>query len=474
MNFEIIIGVEVHCELKTKSKMFSGAPVSATAPVNACANEIDMSFPGTLPSLNKMGVELSIRACHALNMDIDTLIRFDRKNYFYPDLPKGYQITQDQFPIGRNGYIDIEVDGVNKRVFLERLHMEEDTAKQIHRENYTLLDYNRCGIGLAEIVTTPCMHSAADAVAYLEGLRAILLYTDVSDVKMEEGSMRCDINLSLRPYGSDRYGTRVEIKNLNSLNNVQKAIEFEVARQTKLLLSGEAILAETRRYDETLKQTVAMRMKGDVNYKYVTEMNIVPIRIQQEWVEQIKLALPLLPRQRKQKYIEQYQLSEYDCDVLLVSKLVSDFFEETLKYTSHAKALVNWMTSELFAYLNKHQLTLESVKLDPAQLAQLINEIEVGNISSKQAKSAFVYLIEDTLSLDEIVEKYDMRQISDPVVINAVIETVLAENQQSIADYHDGKDRALGFLIGQVIKQGRGKFNPKMTNDLLLAALVQK
>lgn len=471
MNFEVIIGVEVHCELKTKSKMFSGAPVSTTAPVNACVNEIDMSFPGTLPSLNKMGVELALRACHILNMDIDTLLRFDRKNYFYPDLPKGYQITQDQHPIGRNGYIEIEVDGNVKKIELERLHMEEDTAKQIHREDYTLLDYNRCGIGLIEIVTTPCMRSAKEAVAYLEELRSVLLYSDVSDVKMEEGSLRCDINLSLRPHGCETYGVRVEIKNLNSLNNVQKAIEFEIDRHSKLMLSGQPVLAETRRFDEGLKQTVAMRMKGDVNYKYVTEMNILPIRITNEWVELIRLSLPLMPKQRKAIYMSKYQLSEYDCNVILASKENSDFFNDAMQYTEFAKQLVNFMTSEVFAYLNKFQKTIVDINLDAEQLAQLINEIENGNISSKQAKSAFIHMVEESLSLDEVVSKYDMKQISDPQVIMQVIDEVLNNNAQSIIDFKEGKDRAIGFLIGQVIKQGKGKFNPKLTNDLLLSAL---
>ena len=263
MNFEVIIGLEVHCELTTQSKMFSASPVTFGQAPNTKVNEVDLGMTGTMPVLNKTGVEYAVRVCHALNMEIDELLRFDRKNYYYSDLPKGFQITQDRFPIGRNGTMEIEVDGKKKTIEIERLHMEEDTAKQLHFDDHTLIDYNRSGIPLIEIVTKPNIRSGREAAAYLEKLRSIFLYTKVSDAKMEEGSMRCDVNVSIRPFGSDKFGTRTEIKNLNSISNVQKAIEFEVSRQEKILLQGGKVMQETRRYDEGLKETVLMRSKGD-------------------------------------------------------------------------------------------------------------------------------------------------------------------------------------------------------------------
>ena len=280
MNFETVIGLEVHCELTTNSKMFSSSPVTFGKDPNTQVNEVDLGMTGTLPVLNKKGVEYALRVCHTLNMEINELLRFDRKNYYYSDLPKGFQITQDRYPIGRNGTMEIEVDGKKKIIEIERLHMEEDTAKQLHFDDHTLIDYNRAGIPLIEIVTKPTIRSGKEAAAYLEKLRSIFLYTEVSDAKMEEGSMRCDVNISIRPYGSDQFGTRTEIKNLNSISNVQKAIEFEASRQEKILLAGGEVLQETRRFDEALKETVLMRSKGDaVDYKYYPEPNILPIRL---------------------------------------------------------------------------------------------------------------------------------------------------------------------------------------------------
>ncbi|MCD7809117.1 MAG: Asp-tRNA(Asn)/Glu-tRNA(Gln) amidotransferase subunit GatB, partial [Erysipelotrichaceae bacterium] len=348
MNFEQVIGLEVHCELKTNSKMFSASPVTFGEEPNTMVNEIDMGMTGTMPSVNKRAVEYAIRVCHALHMDIDELLCFDRKNYYYADLPKGFQITQEKRPIGKNGYIDIDVSGKQKRVDIDRLHMEEDTCKQFHFDDYSLLDYNRAGIPLIEIVTRPNIRSGAQAAAYLEKLRQILLYTDVSDAKMEEGSMRCDVNISIRPYGKEELGVRTEIKNLNSISNVQKAIEYEAMRQENVIMQGGHVIQETRRYDETLKQTVVMRAKGDaVDYKYYCEPNILPIRLSHDWVMQIKKNLPMLADERAKKYMNDYGISNIDAQILVASKDISDFFEETIQYCQEYKLICHWLLGDV-------------------------------------------------------------------------------------------------------------------------------
>lgn len=344
MNYEAVIGLEVHCELKTQSKMFSGAPVSFGEPYNTMTNVIDLGFTGTLPALNKKGVEYALRVCHALHMEIDSTLWFDRKNYYYSDLPKGFQITQDKRPIGRNGYLDIEVDGQSKRVEIERLHMEEDTAKQVHYANFTLLDYNRAGIPLIEIVTKPTIRSGKEAAAYLEKLRSIFLYTEVSDAKMEEGSMRCDVNISLRPVGTETFGTKTEIKNLNSISNVQKALEYEYERQAEILDRHEAVRQETLRFNEATKTTVKMRDKGDaVDYKYYTEPNILPIKLDENWIAEIKASLPEMADERAKRYVEQFQLPQADAKQLVVDKNVSDYYEKCLVYSKEHKLIANWL-----------------------------------------------------------------------------------------------------------------------------------
>ena len=357
MNFEVVIGLEVHCELKTKSKMFSGSPVSFGEAPNTKVNIVDMGMTGAMPVLNKSGVEYAIRVCGALNMEIDELVCFDRKNYYYSDLPKGFQITQDRRPIGRNGTMNIEVDGQKQVIEIERLHMEEDTAKQFHFDDYSLIDYNRAGIPLIEIVTKPTIRSGKAAAAYLEKLRQILLFTDVSDAKMEEGLMRCDVNVSIRPFGSDKFGTRTEIKNLNSISNVQKAIEYEVARQEKVLITGGQVLQETRRYDEDKKETVVMRAKGDaVDYKYYPEPNILPIRLDHQWVQDIIANIPEMPESRVERYINEYKIPKTDALILVQTKEISDFFDSIVTYTEHYKIACNWLLGEVQAYLNKNNL----------------------------------------------------------------------------------------------------------------------
>ena len=474
MNFETVIGIELHCELKTKTKMFSGSPVSFGARSNSCVNEIDLGHPGTLPCLNKKAVELAIRACTATNCSIDTLVKFDRKNYYYTDLPKGYQITQQFHPIGSNGYVTIEVDGEEKKVRLNRIHMEEDTAKQFHYADGTYVDFNRAGIPLIEIVTEADMRSGKEAAAYVEKMRTILYYLGVSDGKMEEGSMRCDVNVSIRPVGSTTFGTKTEIKNLNSISNVQKAIEVEVERQTEEILAGREIVQATYRFDEATRKTVMMRKKeGAVDYKYFPEPNIFPIQLDSNWVKKIQDEMPELPEQRKVRYEKEYGLSEYDTSVLIANKEVSDFYDAVMKHTTQAKLAANWVITELLSILNKNNVSIADAKIQPAHLASMVDMIAKDEISGKQAKEVFVDVVEGK-DPKEVIEAKGMKQVSDSSALLAIINSVLDEQPQSIVDYKNGKDRAIGFLVGQVMKKSKGQANPKMTNQLLLQEIAKR
>ncbi len=468
MNFETIIGIEIHLQLKTKTKMFSPALNTSKAAPNTHVHPIDMGFPGTLPRVNKKAVELALIACKALHCSIDDCLHFDRKNYFYADLPKGYQITQDKRPIGRNGYVTIEVDSKEKNIEIERIHMEEDTAKQLHYTTFTLLDYNRCGIPLIEIVTKPNIRSGKEAAAYVEQLRNILLYLDVSDCKMEEGSLRCDVNVSIRPYGQVEFGTKVEIKNLNSISNVEKAIDYEVKRQKALLLRGEAVEMETRRFDEASKTTVLMRKKTSaVDYKYFTEDNIMPIQLDKNWVNQVISNLPELPHEKETRYQKEYGLSSYDAKVLTSNKPMMQYFEKLVTYYNNYKIMTNWLIVEVLGYLNKNNQTFENMKMEPKELAIMVKYIDEGKISSKQAKDVFEHLMSSSKTVDEIIKELNIVQISDDTTLLAIINEVLTEFSSSIDDYFAGKDRAFGFMIGQIMKKTKGQANPAKVNQLL-------
>lgn len=475
MKYEAVIGLEVHCELKTKSKMFSGAPVTFGEAYNTNANVIDLGFTGTMPSLNKKGVEYALRVCHALHMEVDSQLWFDRKNYYYSDLPKGFQITQDKRPIGRNGYIDVVVDGEPKRIEIERLHMEEDTAKQVHYSNFTLIDYNRAGIPLIEIVTKPTIRSGKEAAAYLEKLRSIFLYTEVSDAKLEEGSMRCDVNISLRPFGQEKFGTKTEIKNLNSISNVQKALEFEIERQAKILDEGGEVRQETMRFNEATKETVKMRDKGDaVDYKYYTEPNILPIQLDEAWIEEIKNNLPEMADARAARYVADYQLPEKDAAQLVVTKTLSDYYEVCVKHCNEYKLLANWLLVEVPAYLSKNNVAFEDMKMQPNQLANMVKMIKEGTISSKQGKEVFEEMMNTGKNPEDIANEKGMKQMSDSSALVSMIEEVLAKNPSAIEDYRNGKTRAVGFIVGQVMKASRGQANPQMTNKLVKEIMDSK
>ena len=475
MNFETIIGIEIHCELNTKTKMFSSAPNSFGKEPNTQVSKVDMAFPGILPTVNKKAVEYAIMACSALNLSIDNELWFDRKNYFYSDLPKGYQITQDKRPIGRDGYIEVDTVNGIKRIGIERIHMEEDTAKQSHYGDYTLIDYNRCGVPLIEIVSKPDMRSGEEAAKYVEKLRSILSYLGVSDCKMEEGSMRCDINISLRPIGSEKFGVKTEIKNLNSINNIQRAVEFEIARQEKLLLKGLEVEQETRRFDEASKQTVLMRKKTDaVDYKYYTEANIMPIKLSDTFINNAINLVPELPDARFNRFVTKLNLSEYDAKQLINQKAVADYYEEVLKEYNDPKITANWILGDVYSYLNKNNLTIKDFKLSTSNLAKLLTLLKEGKISSKQGKEIFNIIIETNEDPEAIAKAKGMVQESDEGLIMEYINEVLRDNPQAIATYKSGRDNILGFLVGQVMKKSKGKANPAITSKLLKEEIMKR
>lgn len=473
MMYETVIGIEIHCELKTKTKMFSSAPVTYGAQPNTCVNEIDLGHPGTLPSLNKQAVKLAIQACTALNLEIDPVVRFDRKNYYYSDLPKGFQITQQFHPIGSSGFIDIETSTGVKRIRINRLHMEEDTAKQYHVEDETWMDFNRAGTPLVEIVSEADIRSAEEAMKYVEKLRNILVYLDVTDGKMEEGSLRCDINISLRPVGTLDYGIKTEIKNLNSISNIAIAIAEEEKRQSALLEAGVAVQQATRRYDDVAKTTVLMRLKeGSVDYKYFPEPNIPPVRLNADWIQTIQAELPELPDARKERYLN-LGLKEQDVQQLIQNKALSDFYDEVILHTKEVKLAANWCISEVMAVVDVKTLSQKTYGLDLKEFGAMLNAVGDQTISSKQAKEIFPHLLQ-AKKFNEVVSDLKIEQVSDTSILEVVIEATLNEQAQSVLDFHGGKDRALGFLVGQIMKKTQGQANPAKTSQLVLAALQKR
>lgn len=473
MNFETIIGLEVHVEMKTDSKMFSPSPAHFGADPNTNTNEIDWGYPGVLPVVNRGAVEFGMRAALALNCEIAREMKFDRKNYFYPDNPKAYQISQFDQPIGSNGWIDIEVNGVTKRIRIERLHLEEDAGKNTHgTDGYSYVDLNRQGTPLIEIVSEADMRSPEEAYAYLEALREKIMYTEVSDVKMEEGSMRCDANISLRPYGQEQFGTKTELKNLNSFNFVKKGLEFEEKRQAEVLRSGGIIQQETRRYDEATGKTLLMRVKeGSADYRYFPEPDLPRITIEEEWIERVKASIPEMPDVRRHRYIHEFGLPAYDAMVLTLTKEMSDFFDATVAQGADAKQASNWLMGEVSAHLNSAKATLADIQLTPTNLAQMIRLIDNGTISSKIAKQLFKILATEGGNADDIVEQRGMAQLSDPAKLQPVIDEIIANNAQSVEDFKNGKDRAVGFFVGQIMKATKGQANPQVVNELLMKTL---
>lgn len=416
-----------------------------------------------------------MKAAMALNCEIATETKFDRKNYFYPDNPKAYQISQFDKPIGENGWIEIEVDGKKKRIGITRLHLEEDAGKSTHTADGSLVDYNRQGMPLIEIVSEPDMRTPEEAYAYLEKLKSIIQYTGVSDCKMEEGSLRCDANISLRPVGQEKFGTKAELKNLNSFTYVQKGLEHEQVRQEKELLSGGIIQQETRRYDEATKKTILMRVKeGSDDYRYFPEPDLVELYIDDAWKEEVRASIPELPDARKARYVAEIGLPAYDAHVLTLTKEMSDFFEAAIADGADAKLTSNWLMGEVLAYLNKQQKELKDVALTPAGLSKMVQLIEKGTISSKIAKKVFNELIEKGGDPEEIVKAKGLVQISDEGTLRKVVTEILDNNEQSIEDFKNGKDRAIGFLVGQIMKATKGQANPPLVNKILLEEINKR
>ena len=475
MNFETIIGLEVHVELKTRSKIFSASPNEFGAEPNTNTSVVELGYPGVLPVLNKQAVEFAMKAAMALNCEVATDTKFDRKNYFYPDNPKAYQISQYDKPIGENGWIDIEVNGEKKRIGITRLHLEEDAGKLTHTSDGSLVDFNRQGTPLVEIVSEPDIRTPEEAYAYLEKLKSIIQYTGVSDCKMEEGSLRCDANISLRPVGQKEFGTKTELKNLNSFAFVQKGLEFEEKRQAEVLNAGGEIQQETRRYDEATKTTVLMRVKeGSDDYRYFPEPDLLALHIDDEWKERVRKSIPVLPDARKKRYIEELGLPAYDAQVLTVTKEMSDFFEETVDLGADAKLVSNWLMGEVSAYLNSEGKELVDTSLTPGGLASMIKLLEKGTISSKIAKKVFKELIEDGGDAEEIVKAKGLVQISDEGALRQMVVDAIDANPQSVEDFKAGKERAIGFLVGQIMKASKGQANPQMVNGILLEEIKKR
>lgn len=468
MEFETIIGLEVHVELKTKSKIFSESPNAFGDTPNANVNPKDLGYPGTMPILNEEAVNYGMKAALALNCEIANVMMFDRKHYFYPDNPAAYQISQDEFPLAENGWIEIELDGEKKKIGIERIHLEEDAGKLTHDTSATLVDYNRQGTPLIEIVSKPDIRSPEEAYLYLEKLKSIIQYTGVSDVRMEEGSLRCDANISLRPVGQEEFGTKVELKNLNSFAFVRDGLEYEEKRQAKILSEGGSLEQETRRYDDRARKTILMRVKDDAeDYRFMPDPDVAPISISDEWIERIRKEIPELPDERKQRYVEELGLSDYDAGVITGTIEMADFFEDTIALGADEKQVANWLMGDLSAYMNKHLKELPELAITPEGLAKMIKLIEDGTISSKIAKRVFAHLVENGGDPEEFVKKEGLVQISDEGELLKIVQQVLAENEQSVQDYKDGKGRALGFLVGQVMKATKGQANPQLANKLL-------
>lgn len=477
MSFETVIGLEVHSELSTKTKIFCGCSTEFGAPPNTHTCPICLGHPGVLPVLNERALEFAIKAALALNCEISLESKFDRKNYFYPDLTKAYQISQFDQPIGKNGWLEIEVNGQTKRIGITRLHLEEDAGKLTHveGEGHTLVDYNRVGTPLVEIVSEPDIRSPEEAYAYLEKLKAILQYTEVSDCKMEEGSLRCDANISIRPFGQKEFGIRTELKNMNSFKGVQKGLEYEEKRQAEVLLAGGTVVQETRRWDDVKGETIVMRGKEEAHdYRYFPDPDLVLLHIDESELERIRATIPELPDARKARYMEQFGLSSYDAGVLTASKALADFYEQATAFAQETKLVANWVMGEVSAYLNANDKELDDVALTPEGLGKLLSLIEQGTISGTIAKTVFKELIEQGGDPEQIVKDKGLVQISDEGELSKIVNEVLDRNQQSIDDYKAGKEKAIGFLVGQVMKATKGKANPPLVNKLLVQEIQRR
>ena len=474
-DYEIVIGLEVHAELSTKTKIFCSCPAEFGGEPNTHTCPICMAMPGTLPVLNEKVVEYAVKVGLATNCEIARDSKNDRKNYFYPDLPKSYQISQFDKPLCEHGYIEIEMlEGKKKKIGLTRIHIEEDAGKLNHNEfgGGSLVDLNRAGVPLIEIVSEPDLRSTEEVDAYLKKLKSILEYIEVSDCKMQEGSFRADVNVSVRKKGEEKYGTRTEMKNMNSFRSIIRAIAYEADRQIDVLEEGGSIEQETRRWDEISGKTFSMRDKEDAeDYRYFPEPDLVAIRLSEEYIDSIKKNLPELPESRKERYQTEYGLSQKDSNLLTTSKYLSNLFEKTQEICKNPKAVANWLLSDVSKILNEKEIEPDAIPFTAEQLAKMIQLIEKGTISSAIGKKVLIELFENPKDPEEIIKEKGWIQISDEGAIKEVVKKVLEANPQSIADYKAGKDRALGFLVGQAMKETKGKANPQLLNKMFLEEL---
>lgn len=474
MEFETVLGLEVHCELSTKTKIFCSCSTEFGGEPNTHVCEVCTGMPGSLPVLNHQVVEYAIRTGLATNCQITQYNKFDRKNYFYPDLPKAYQVSQLYFPICQNGHIDIEVNGVKKSIRIKEIHMEEDAGKLIHDpwDDCTLVDYNRCGVPLLEIVSEPDFSNGEEVIAYLTKLKAILQYIDVSDCKMEQGSLRADVNLSVKPVGSTELGTRTEMKNINSFKAIARAIEGERARQIELIKEGKKVVQETRRWDDNKGSSFAMRSKENAqDYRYFPEPDLVPIEISSEWIDQVKKSLPELPAEKKARYLKEYALPEYDVDIITGSKALVKIFEEANSVCNNAKEVSNWIMGEVLRMASDTSTDPEDISFDPKNLGKLILLVKNSVINRNTAKTVFEKMFAENVEPEQYVKENNLQMVSDDGAVRSVIISVIEANPKSIEEFKAGNEKVTKFLMGQSMKQLKGKADPALVNKIIAEEL---
>lgn len=470
MKYETIIGLEVHAQMLTATKIFCGCPTAFGAGPNTQTCPVCIGMPGVLPVLNRKALEFAIRTGLATHCRISPYSRFARKNYFYPDLPKGYQISQYELPICEDGHIEIIADGKSRRIGITRIHMEEDAGKNIHEGagNYSFVDLNRAGVPLMEIVSEPDIRSPLEAVEYMKKLRAILRYLGVCDGNMEQGSLRCDANISLRPAGQKELGVKAEIKNINSFRFVEKALDYEIKRQIKVLDGGGRIMQETRLWDSARGITESMRGKEEAHdYRYFPEPDLVPITVKQEWIDEIKASLPELPDIKRERFVREYGLPEYDADLLVSEKSTSDWYEESVRIGGQPKTVANWIKGELLKFLNEDNKSIEECPVTPKLLVEMLRLMEDGTISGKIAKTVFEEMYRTGKNAGVIVKEKGLVQISDTGALEKTVDDVIAGNPGEVERFRGGDEKLMGFFVGQVMKLTKGKANPQMVNDLL-------
>lgn len=479
-NYESVIGLEIHAELKTESKIFCPSSARFGGDPNTHICPVCLGLPGVLPVLNKKVVEYAVMAALALNCEIARFCKFDRKNYYYPDLPKNYQISQYDLPLAQHGFLEIDTENGRKRIGITRIHMEEDAGKLLHQGTvtttpYSLVDYNRTGVPLLEIVSEPDMRSPEEARAYAEKLRSIIQFTGISDCKMEEGSLRVDANVSVRPLGSREFGVKTEVKNVNSFRALQRALAYEIERQIAVLEDGGRVVQETRTWDEGKGVTLPLRGKEEAHdYRYFPEPDLPPLVITREWVEEISRSLPELPDARRERYMKEYGLPAYDAGVLTATREIGDYFEACLRLYPQPKTVSNWVMGELARLLNATNTEIADSPVKPEQLADLLKLIDEGVISGKIAKTVFEEIFRTGKDPQAVVKERGLVQITDEAELKAVVNEVIAANPKVVADYRQGKEKALGFLVGQVMKVTKGKANPALVNRLLKEGMEDK